>query len=78
MVELPEDKTLQPGTWYLWTTGKKRIFLACPLCGQIVLIDPEETEIIDDGRLAKLLECPSLTCDFRDAIRLRGWSVHQT
>lgn len=73
MVELPEDKTLQPGTWYLWKTGKKRVFLACPLCGQIILIDPEETEILDDGRLSKLLECPRESCDFRDAVRLSTW-----
>lgn len=75
MVELPEDKTLHPGTWYLWKTGKKRIFVSCPLCGQIVSIDPEETEVLADGRLAVLLECPSPNCDFMDAVRLLDWAT---
>lgn len=73
MVELPEDKTLQPGSWYLWKTGRKRVFLACPLCGQIILVDPQDTEILHDGRLAKILECPNASCDFKDAVQLKGW-----
>lgn len=73
MVELPEDRTLKPGTWYLWRTGKRRIFVACPLCGQVVLLDPEDIEVGKDGRLSRIIKCPRLRCDFTDAIRLKSW-----
>lgn len=73
MVEFPEDKTLPGGTWYLWRTGKLRVFLCCPFCNQVVLIDPEETEILVDGRISKIVDCPNPACDFRDAVRLDGW-----
>lgn len=73
MVEFPEDRTLQSGSWYLWTTGRKRIFLACPMCGQIISIEPCEVEIIEDGCLSKIIDCPNPICDFTDAVRLVGW-----
>ncbi len=76
MVEFPEDKTLPPGSWYLWRTGKKRIFLACPMCSQVVSIDPEEVEILDDGLMSKIIDCPNPICDFTDAIRLKGWGTN--
>jgi hypothetical protein len=75
VVEFPEDKTLPPGSWYLWRTGKQRIFLACPMCSQVVSIDPEEVEILKDGRLSKIIDCPNMICDFTDAIRLKGWGA---
>lgn len=73
MVELPEDRTLKAGTWYLWRTGKRRIFISCPLCGQVVLLDPGEIEVSKDGRLSRIIKCPNGRCDFTDAILLKGW-----
>lgn len=73
MVEFSEDKTLQPGTWYLWRTGRHRIFIACPMCSQVISIDPEEVEISKDGLISKIIDCPNPICDFTDAIRLKGW-----
>lgn len=73
MVRFLEDKTLQPGTWYLWRTGKHRIFIACPLCGQVISIAPEDVEIARDGLMSKIIDCPQPICDFTDAIQLKGW-----
>lgn len=73
MLEFPEDKTLQPGSWYLWRTGKVRVFLACPLCPQVVSIDPEEIEIMPDGRIASIITCTNPICDFTDAVQLVEW-----
>lgn len=73
MVELPEDKTLPGGSWYLWHTGKLRVFLCCPLCAQVILMDPEEVEILPDGRISKVIKCPNPPCDFNDAVLLKGW-----
>jgi hypothetical protein len=70
MLECPKDPTLQPGTWYLWTTGKRRILFACPECSQVMLL---QHEIAYEGSVIPIVECSQSECWFRDHVRLVGW-----
>lgn len=70
MVDCVKDPTLQPGTWNLWTTGKKRVLFACPLCGNVGLLDHE---IAADGKVTPSVQCMKDGCSFHDMIRLLGW-----
>jgi predicted nucleic acid-binding Zn-ribbon protein len=45
MLEYPQDPNLPPGTWKLWTVGKRRILFSCPKCGETGLLNHE---IADD------------------------------
>lgn len=70
MVNCPKDPTLAPGTWNLWTTGKRRILFACPKCGEVALL---EHAITGDGNVIRDVQCIKLGCGFRDHIKLEGW-----
>lgn len=67
MRECPKDPALQPGTWKPWMNGK--IFLACPKCGQIGLLDHE---VASDGMITPSVQCPKDGC-FHDNVKLVGW-----
>lgn len=69
MVEVPKDRLLPPGSWYLWKTGKKMILLSCPGCGHIMPIRQRVTSI---GLIAKPIQCDKL-CGFKKFIRLQEW-----
>lgn len=70
MVDCKRDPELQPGTWNLWSTGKRRVLFACPLCGDVGLLNHE---ISDEGIVTPSVQCPSLNCTFHDMIKLLGW-----
>lgn len=74
MLECSKDTMLQPGTWNLWTTGKRRILFSCPKCGQVALLDHE---ISGDGTVTPSVECAKPGCSFHDDIRLVGWATEQ-
>jgi len=69
-MDLNKDPELAPGTWNLWSTGKRRILFACPLCGDVGLISHE---IGDDGIVSQAVQCPGLMCGFLETIKLVGW-----
>ena len=69
------DNHLQPGTWYLWKTGKRRILLACPTCGTITMIDEDEVSVSASGMVAEAIRCTNIRCYFGDKILLEGWKV---
>jgi hypothetical protein len=71
VVECREDTALVPGTWYLWRTGKKKVFLACPVCGGIALVDLCDVE--DDGLIVRYFWCRAKGCLFYEEIKLVGW-----
>lgn len=71
MLEYPKDPNLPPGTWNLWTTGKRRVLFSCPKCGQTGLLNHE---IADDGTVTPSVQCPKTGCGFHEMIRLSGWS----
>lgn len=71
MVKCPYDTALVPGTWYLWQTGKKRVFLACPSCGGVAMIELDDLE--EDGSILGGMKCRKLNCTFNDQITLIGW-----
>jgi len=71
MVECREDTALTPGTWYLWKTGKMKVFVACPVCGGIALVDVDDVE--EDGRLVRSFWCRVKGCLFYEEIVLAGW-----
>lgn len=73
MREFGEDRFLQPGTWSLWRTGKRRVLLACPLCGQITLINESEIAVADNGMVAETIKCKNKKCVFSDKVALVGW-----
>jgi hypothetical protein len=69
------DRFLSAGTWYLWRTGKKKVFLACPTCAGIVMIELDDID--EDGTLVVPFLCRRKGCGFHDRIRLVGWKVPQ-
>lgn len=69
MLECPKDPTLQPGTWNLWTTGKRKVLFSCPRCNLVALL---AHEIAPDGSVSPSVQCPKEGC-FHDTIRLMGW-----
>jgi len=69
-MELRKDLELSPGTWNLWSTGKRRVLFACPLCGDVGLISQE---IGDDGVVSQAVQCPRLMCPFNETLKLLGW-----
>lgn len=72
MVECPVDTALLPGSWYLWRTGKVRVFLSCPSCGGITLVSLDDVN--DDGLLVSEFQCLRPLCGFHDGVKLLGWS----
>ena len=70
MLECPKDPTLQPGTWNLWTTGKRQVLFCCPTCGHVALLDKM---IADDGMVTRSIQCGKAGCSFNQRIRLVGW-----
>ena len=73
MRELRYDTALTAGTWYLWKTGKKRVFFACPDCSGIVLVELDN--INEDGTLMTMFSCKRANCSFSDWIRMSGWAA---
>ena len=71
MVECKKDAELQPGTWNLWVTGKRRVLFACPLCGDVGLLNHE---IADDGIVTPSVQCPNIACTFHEMIKLLEWT----
>lgn len=71
MLESLKDQTLQPGTWNLWTTGKRQVLFGCPKCGQVTLLNHG---ISDDGTVTSRVRCGKLGCVFHDYVRLVGWT----
>jgi predicted RNA-binding Zn-ribbon protein involved in translation (DUF1610 family) len=72
MVKCPMDTALQQGTWYLWRTGKKYVFLACPSCGGVVMINMDD--INEDGTIVSGFQCRKRGCGFDDQITLLEWT----
>lgn len=70
-MDLKKDPGLFPGTWNLWTTGKRRVLFACPICGDVGLINQE---IKDDGTVTSSVQCPRLYCSFNEPVRLLEWT----
>lgn len=70
MVDCQKDPNLAPGTWNLWTTGKRRILFCCPKCNQTGLLNHE---IADDGTVTPSVQCPETGCGFHEMIKLVGW-----
>jgi hypothetical protein len=73
MWECGYDTLLPAGTWYLWKTGKAKVFLACPSCAGIVLIEIDDVN--DDGTLVRAFKCRRRGCGFEDEVKLNGWPV---
>jgi hypothetical protein len=73
MVDFIHDKLLGPGTWYLWKTGKRRIFVACAKCAHIIMVDEDENEITTEGVIVEQVICPHWGCTFNDQVKLIGW-----
>ncbi len=69
-MEYRKDPELPPGTWNLWSTGKRRVLFACPVCGDVGLLNHE---IADDGTVTPSVQCPALYCTFHEMIKLAGW-----
>lgn len=65
------DTLLPAGTWYLWKTGKTRVFLACPFCASIVMIELDDVN--ENGTIARSFKCRRRDCGFDDEIKLNGW-----
>jgi hypothetical protein len=72
MVKCIIDTALAPGTWYFWKTGKKCVFLACPTCGGVVMINLDD--INEDGTIVSRFQCRRRGCSFDDEITLVGWN----
>ena len=75
MYKCVHDKFLAAGTWYLWKTGKRRVFLACPTCAGIVRIQLDDVN--EDGTLVVPFACRRKGCGFDDQVQLEGWRVPQ-
>ena len=73
MRQCAHDTSLTAGTWYLWRTGRRRVFLACPGCAGIVMIDLDDLN--EDGTLTVPFQCRRTACGFRDEIQLSGWTA---
>jgi hypothetical protein len=74
MVEFIEDHGLAPGTWYLWSTGKVRILLACPDCGHVTSLDLNDGfEVSVFGIVSPSVKCQNVSCEFWDTAYLRNW-----
>lgn len=70
MLEYPRDPNLPPGTWNLWTTGKRRVLFSCPKCGDTGLLDHA---VASDGSVTPSVQCTKPGCGFHENIRLSGW-----
>ena len=72
MVKCQPDTALSAGTWYLWRTGKKRIFFACPSCGGVIMIQLDDVN--EDGTIVTNFKCRRAGCTFDDQIKLIDWN----
>lgn len=73
MRQCVQDTSLTAGTWYLWRTGRRKVFLACPICAGIVMIELDDLN--EDGTLAVPFMCRRAKCGFHDEVQLVGWKV---
>lgn len=71
MYECGYDQLLPAGTWYLWKTGKVKVFLACPSCAGVVVVELDDVN--EDGTLVKTFRCHKRVCTFSGSIKLKEW-----
>lgn len=62
----------RPGTWRLAIRNLLQTpLLYCPACSAEIKVDPQE--VLPDGSVARVIDCPYGGCAWRDVVILEGW-----
>ncbi len=70
MFESHRDTQLEPGSWSLWTTGRRTLIFACPLCRKPKIL---RHIVHHSGLIEGLVRCIEPGCAFNDHVTLVGW-----
>ncbi len=74
MFESHRDAQLEPGSWSLWTTGRRTLIFSCPLCRKPKIL---RQDVLHDGRVVGKVRCIERGCLFNDELLLVDWPASE-